>query len=190
MRMAMEFTDQNFDEEVLKSDRPVLVDFWTPWCGPCQIMGPIVEELSKEIGDRAKVGAGATVGDGALRAKVVAGLPYALTGAQARAVAEIAQDMEGPFRMNRLLQGDVGAGKTLVAFLALLIAVEAGGQGVMMAPTEILARQHFAGLEPLAAAAGVPSNRARPWTRRSGNSPRPRRPSNRGRARSRRTATA
>jgi len=97
----------------------------------------------------------ATVGDGALRAKVVAGLPYALTGAQARAVAEIAQDMEGPFRMNRLLQGDVGAGKTLVAFLALLIAVEAGGQGVMMAPTEILARQHFTGLEPLAAAAGV-----------------------------------
>lgn len=96
-----------------------------------------------------------TVGDGSLRAKVVAGLPYALTGAQARAVAEIAGDMEGPFRMNRLLQGDVGAGKTLVAFLALLIAVEAGGQGVMMAPTEILARQHFAGLEPLAAAAGV-----------------------------------
>ena len=96
-----------------------------------------------------------TVGDGALRAKVVASLPYALTGAQARAVGEIAGDMEGPFRMNRLLQGDVGAGKTLVAFLALLIAVEAGGQGVMMAPTEILARQHFAGLEPLAAAAGV-----------------------------------
>lgn len=96
-----------------------------------------------------------TVGDGRLRGRVVAGLPYALTGAQARAVAEIAQDMEGPFRMNRLLQGDVGAGKTLVAFLALLVAVEAGGQGVMMAPTEILARQHFAGLEPLAAAAGV-----------------------------------
>ncbi|WP_434612239.1 ATP-dependent DNA helicase RecG [Tabrizicola sp. M-4] len=96
-----------------------------------------------------------TVGDGSLRAKVVGSLPYALTGAQARAVGEIAGDMEGPFRMNRLLQGDVGAGKTLVAFLALLIAVEAGGQGVMMAPTEILARQHFAGLEPLAAAAGV-----------------------------------
>ncbi|MEZ5755259.1 MAG: ATP-dependent DNA helicase RecG [Paracoccaceae bacterium] len=96
-----------------------------------------------------------TVGDGSLRAKVVASLPYALTGAQVRAVGEIAGDMEGPFRMNRLLQGEEGAGKTLVAFLALLIAVEAGGQGVMMAPTEILARQHFAGLEPLAAAAGV-----------------------------------
>ena len=56
------------------------------------------------------------------------------TGAQTRAVAEIAADMAAPLRMNRLLQGDVGSGKTLVAFLALLIAVEAGGQGVMMAP--------------------------------------------------------
>jgi ATP-dependent DNA helicase RecG len=97
----------------------------------------------------------ATLGDGRLSAKVLAGLPYAPTGAQLRAVAEIAADMAQPLRMNRLLQGDVGAGKTLVAFLALLIAVEAGGQGVMMAPTEILARQHFEGLAPLARAAGV-----------------------------------
>lgn len=96
-----------------------------------------------------------TRGTGALQAKVLKSLPYQPTAAQTRAVAEIALDMENPLRMNRLLQGDVGAGKTLVAFLALLIAVEAGGQGVMMAPTEILARQHLEGLQPLAAAAGV-----------------------------------
>jgi ATP-dependent DNA helicase RecG len=96
-----------------------------------------------------------TRGDGRLRAKVLESLPYAPTGAQVRAVAEIEADMARPLRMNRLLQGDVGAGKTLVAFQALLIAVEAGGQGVMMAPTEILARQHFEGLAPLARAAGV-----------------------------------
>jgi ATP-dependent DNA helicase RecG len=97
----------------------------------------------------------ASHGDGALRARVMASLPYAPTAAQTRATAEIAADMATPLRMNRLLQGDVGSGKTLVAFLALLVAVEAGGQGVMMAPTEILARQHYEGLEPLAAAAGV-----------------------------------
>ncbi len=97
----------------------------------------------------------ATLGNGHLRAQVLAALPYAPTGAQTRAVAEIAADMAAPVRMNRLLQGDVGAGKTLVAFMALLIAVEAGGQGVMMAPTEILARQHLEGLRPLAATAGV-----------------------------------
>jgi thioredoxin 1 len=54
--MAMEFTDQNFDQEVLKSDKLVVVDFWAPWCGPCQIMGPILEELSGEVKDTAKVG--------------------------------------------------------------------------------------------------------------------------------------
>jgi ATP-dependent DNA helicase RecG len=90
-----------------------------------------------------------------LQAKVLQSLPYAPTAAQTRAVGEIALDMESPLRMNRLLQGDVGAGKTLVGLLSLLIAVEAGGQGVMMAPTEILARQHYEGLAPLAAAAGV-----------------------------------
>ncbi|WP_288940365.1 ATP-dependent DNA helicase RecG [uncultured Roseovarius sp.] len=97
----------------------------------------------------------ATVGSGALQAEVLEALPYELTGAQKRAIAEIAGDMAQETRMNRLLQGDVGAGKTLVALKALLIAVEAGGQGVMMAPTEILARQHLQGLRPLAEAAGV-----------------------------------
>ncbi|MDO5657865.1 MAG: ATP-dependent DNA helicase RecG [Paracoccus sp. (in: a-proteobacteria)] len=96
-----------------------------------------------------------TQGDGHLQAKVLKSLPWPPTGAQNRAVAEIAADMAAPHRMNRLLQGDVGAGKTLVAMLSLLIAVEAGGQGVLMAPTEILARQHLTGLMPLAQAAGV-----------------------------------
>lgn len=96
-----------------------------------------------------------TVGTGHLQARVLEALPYALTGAQTRAIAQIAEDMARPQKMNRLLQGDVGAGKTLVAFKALLIAVEAGGQGVMMAPTEILARQHLEGLRPLAESAGV-----------------------------------
>lgn len=91
----------------------------------------------------------ASVGDGRLRQAVLSDLPFEPTDAQQRAVAEIAADMGSPRRMNRLLQGDVGAGKTLVALLALLIAVEAGGQGVLMAPTEILARQHLAGLQPM-----------------------------------------
>jgi ATP-dependent DNA helicase RecG len=97
----------------------------------------------------------ASAGDGRLQRRVLADLPYSPTGAQARAIAEIGTDLASPLRMNRLLQGDVGSGKTLVAMMALLQVVESGGQGVMMAPTEILARQHFAGLEPLAAAAGV-----------------------------------
>ncbi|MFV0410705.1 MAG: ATP-dependent DNA helicase RecG [Paracoccus sp. (in: a-proteobacteria)] len=96
-----------------------------------------------------------TRGDGHLRQRVLASLPWPPTGAQARAVAEIETDIGAEGRMNRLLQGDVGAGKTLVAMLSLLIAVEAGGQGVMMAPTEILARQHLKALMPLAEAAGI-----------------------------------
>ncbi|MEL6643537.1 MAG: ATP-dependent DNA helicase RecG [Pseudomonadota bacterium] len=92
---------------------------------------------------------------GRLQRKVLDALPYRPTGAQERAMGDIAADMATPHRMNRLLQGDVGAGKTLVAFMALVNAVEAGGQGVLMAPTEILARQHLASLRPLAESAGV-----------------------------------
>src|SRR5690606_29716494 len=94
-------------------------------------------------------------GDGRLTDKVIASLPFQLTGSQRLALAEIAGDMAAEHRMLRLLQGDVGSGKTLVALLAMLTAVEAGGQAVIMAPTEILARQHFNTLEPLARAAGV-----------------------------------
>lgn len=105
---------------------------------------------------RVKRGKGVvTEGDGTLRSKVLEALPYRPTGAQERAIAGIAGDMAKPLRMNRLLQGDVGAGKTLVALMALLIAVEAGGQGVMMAPTSILAAQHMDSLRPLAEEAGV-----------------------------------
>ncbi|AUH35517.1 ATP-dependent DNA helicase RecG [Paracoccus tegillarcae] len=97
----------------------------------------------------------ATSGDGRLRAQVLDSLPWPPTAAQKRTVGEIAEDMASDRRMNRLLQGDVGAGKTLVALLSALIAVEAGGQAVLMAPTEILARQHARALEPLARAAGI-----------------------------------
>ena len=93
--------------------------------------------------------------NGRLQGKVLKALPYRPTGAQHRAIEEITADMATPLRMNRLLQGDVGAGKTLVALMAMLVAVEAGGQAVMMAPTEILARQHMEGLKPLAESAGV-----------------------------------
>ncbi|MEM9710417.1 MAG: ATP-dependent DNA helicase RecG [Pseudomonadota bacterium] len=92
---------------------------------------------------------------GAHQSKLLDGLPYRPTEAQLRASRDIADDMARPERMARLLQGDVGAGKTLVAALALLVAVEAGGQGALMAPTEILARQHLAALRPLMEAAGV-----------------------------------
>ena len=96
-----------------------------------------------------------SAGDGRLRRAVLDHLPWPPTGAQMRAIREIAADMAGDGRMNRLLQGDVGSGKTLVAMLAALVAVEAGGQAVLMAPTEILARQHARALEPLARAAGI-----------------------------------
>ena len=109
--------------------------------------------LARAVVRRGKGTASNATGD--LQTKVLAALPYAPTGAQSRAISEILADLATPLRMNRLLQGDVGSGKTLVALMALLAVVEAGGQGVMMAPTEILARQHLDGLHPLAASAGV-----------------------------------
>ena len=92
----------------------------------------------------------AIAGDGALRETALPSFGFPLTGAQQAAVAEIASDLAAPECMIRLLQGDVGSGKTVVAFLAMLAAVEAGAQAALMAPTELLARQHFATIEPLA----------------------------------------
>ena len=86
---------------------------------------------------------------------IEAALPFALTGAQQAALAEIRADLVAPAKMLRLLQGDVGSGKTLVALLAMADVCAGGRQAVLMAPTEILARQHFAGLAPRAARAGL-----------------------------------
>ncbi len=94
------------------------------------------------------------IGDGRLRDAL--NLPYAPTGAQRRAVAEIEGDLQQDMPMLRLLQGDVGSGKTLVALMAMLIAVEGGAQAALLAPTEILARQHFETLSRLLA--GLPVN--------------------------------
>ena len=97
----------------------------------------------------------ANAGDGRLVEAFTQALPFPLTGAQARAVAEIREDMVSDKRMLRLLQGDVGAGKTVVGLLAMASAIEAGRQAAMMAPTEILARQHFERLKPMVEAQGL-----------------------------------
>jgi ATP-dependent DNA helicase RecG len=88
-------------------------------------------------------------GTGKLRQAIISRLPYALTGAQKRAGDEILADMASPNRMIRLLQGDVGAGKTVVALLALATVIEGGAQGALMVPTEILARQHMSSISKL-----------------------------------------
>lgn len=94
-------------------------------------------------------------GTGQFKAKAITALPFALTDPQLEVLAEIEKDMGSEKRMLRLLQGDVGSGKTIVALLAMLSAVEAGFQAALMAPTELLVRQHLASLEPYANAAGV-----------------------------------
>ena len=93
--------------------------------------------------------------DGRMRAAVAKALPFAMTNGQQHALDEILDDMASPERMVRLMQGDVGAGKTIVAFFAALAAVEAGFQAAIMAPTEILARQHLESLAPYLDAAGI-----------------------------------
>jgi ATP-dependent DNA helicase RecG len=91
----------------------------------------------------------------ALTEALIAGLPFSLTGAQRRALAEIGGDLLSGWRMSRLIQGDVGAGKTVVAMLAMADAAAMNLQSVLMAPTEILARQHFETIQAPLAAQGV-----------------------------------
>jgi ATP-dependent DNA helicase RecG len=93
--------------------------------------------------------------EGRLRARILKALPYLLTHSQQKAVDDIITDLARPQRMLRLLQGDVGSGKTVVALIAAATVIEAGRQAAFMAPTEILARQHLATIAPLAEAAGI-----------------------------------
>jgi ATP-dependent DNA helicase RecG len=94
-------------------------------------------------------------GSGTLTAKVNSILPFKLTSDQSKVLTEIREDLITTNKMLRLLQGDVGSGKTIVAFYAILTAIEGGYQAALMAPTEILARQHFQTIEPLAISAGL-----------------------------------
>ncbi len=106
------------------------------------------EQLRRPAGVR-------NAGDGHLRRKIIDALPYALTASQREAAAAIAKDLAQPLRMLRLLQGDVGSGKTVVALLAAAAVAETGKQAALMAPTEILARQHLKTIAPLAERAGL-----------------------------------
>jgi ATP-dependent DNA helicase RecG len=94
-------------------------------------------------------------GDGHIRARIIDALPFKLTNSQVTALKEISADLAADHRMLRLLQGDVGSGKTVVALMAMAIAVEAGTQAALMAPTEVLARQHLETIAPLAEKAGL-----------------------------------
>ena len=105
-------------------------------------------QLRRPAGDR-------HAGDGRLRSKIIDALPYALTSSQQQASAAISEDLRQPVRMLRLLQGDVGSGKTVVALLAAAAVAEVGKQAALMAPTEILARQHIKTVTPLAERAGL-----------------------------------
>ncbi|OHV24799.1 ATP-dependent DNA helicase RecG [Rhizobium sp. RMa-01] len=102
-----------------------------------------------------KVAGQPVLATGEISGKILKSLPFSLTSSQNEAIAEVLKDMAGAERMLRLLQGDVGSGKTLVALMAMAAVIESGGQAVLMAPTEILARQHHATISKFAASAGL-----------------------------------
>ena len=142
VHVPMELTD-------ILPDRP----FWSRLAFDELLAGQLAlalvrAQLRRPAGDR-------NAGDGHLRRQIIDALPYALTGSQQQATAAITEDLRQPVRMLRLLQGDVGSGKTVVALLAAAAVAEVGRQAALMAPTEILARQHVKTITPLAERAGL-----------------------------------
>ena len=111
-------------------------------------LGIVRQKIKKQAGREIK-------GNGLLRKKTLESLPFKLTGAQERVLQEIFSDQGSGFRMLRLLQGDVGSGKTIVGLLTMLNAVECGTQAAIMAPTEILAKQHYDTIAPLCENIGI-----------------------------------
>jgi len=149
-----------FGEALARIHRPTDAADVAPSGAPCQrlaydelLAGQLALALVRQ---NFKTRPGRTVrGNGRVRARIADALPFSLTNAQREALREIEADMAAPRRMLRLLQGDVGSGKTVVALLAMAIAVEAGAQAALMAPTEVLARQHLETIAPLAERAGL-----------------------------------
>ena len=146
---ALRRVHQPFDPTDILPDRP----FWSRLAFDELLAGQLAlalvrAQLRRPAGER-------HAGDGDLRHRIIDALPYALTPSQQAALAAISKDLQQPIRMLRLLQGDVGSGKTVVALLAAGAVAEVGKQAALMAPTEILARQHARTITPLAARAGL-----------------------------------
>lgn len=150
----------SFAEALNRAHHPQSVDDLSP-LSPARRRLAYDELLANQLAlalvrEKAKKQSGRQIaGDGCLRRQVQAGLSFSLTDAQERVLKEIYADQASPWRMLRLLQGDVGSGKTVVALLAMLNAVECGAQAAIMAPTEILAKQHFDSIAPLTEKIGV-----------------------------------
>jgi len=150
----------DFAEALRRIHRPAAPDDLTPDSAPWSRLA-YDELLASQLALallrahlRTRAGRGSAA-EGRLRARIIAALPYSLTPSQHRALADIVADLAQPHRMLRLLHGDVGSGKTVVALLAAATVIEAGRQAAFMAPTEILARQHLATIAPLAQNAGI-----------------------------------
>ena len=150
----------NLKEALLRLHRPVDAQDVSNGAAPWQriaydelLAGQLALGLVRQNvrADRGRI----VTGDGRIRAKIADALPFKLTNSQRIAIGEIADDLKAPHRMLRLLQGDVGSGKTVVALMAMAIAIEAGSQAALMAPTEVLARQHMETIQPLADKAGL-----------------------------------